>query len=89
MRGFVSLQMWRNAVASLDFTSSLYLGIRHPYAALAPWVGLTLGKPSALEPVPGGAALAVGVARLQGWKLGSSDRRRFISSGISSQPWHD
>lgn len=55
---------------SHDFTSSLYLGIRHPHAALAPWAGLTLGKPWALEPVPGGAALAVGVARLQGLEAG-------------------
>jgi 8-amino-7-oxononanoate synthase len=70
MRGFVSLQMWRNALASLDFTSSLYLGIWHPHETLAPWAAVTLGKPAALEPVPGGAALAAGVARLQGLEAG-------------------
>lgn len=42
-----------------DFTSALYLGLRHPTQALRPWSRLTAGVPSALrEP-----AEAVGTAR--------------------------
>ncbi|KQV59348.1 MULTISPECIES: aminotransferase class I/II-fold pyridoxal phosphate-dependent enzyme [unclassified Duganella] len=45
-----------------DFTSALYLGMRHPAQSLLAWDELTLGKPAAMEPVPGepelGAALA-------------------------------
>lgn len=50
----------------LDFTSALYLGLRHPGAALAPWQALTLGKPAALAEPPGAAALAAALARLVG-----------------------
>ena len=32
----------------LDFTSALYLGIRHPSRSLRPWTQLTTGKPAAL-----------------------------------------
>jgi 8-amino-7-oxononanoate synthase len=50
----------------LDFTSALYLGLRHPSAALAPWDALTLGRPAALREPRGAAALAADLARLQG-----------------------
>lgn len=43
----------------LDFTSVLYLGMRHPHYALRPWSQLTTGRPAALDPAPE----AVGVAR--------------------------
>jgi len=32
----------------IDFTSALYLGLRHPHSALAPWAQLTNGRPAAL-----------------------------------------
>ena len=34
-----------------DFTSALYLGMRHAAQSLPAWAELTLGKPAALEPV--------------------------------------
>ncbi len=43
----------------LDFTSALYLGLRHAHGALRPWAQLTTGRPAALEPAPE----AVGLAR--------------------------
>ncbi|KQV81100.1 hypothetical protein ASD15_13020 [Massilia sp. Root351] len=50
----------------LDFTSALYLDMRHPSAALAPWAAFTLGKPAALAEPPGAASLARGLAELLG-----------------------
>ena len=50
----------------LDFTSALYLGMRHPAASLAPWSSLTLGQPAALQEPPGALALAASLAALQG-----------------------
>ncbi len=50
----------------LDFTSALYLGMRHPAAGLAPWSTLSLGKPAALQEPPGALALAADLAALQG-----------------------
>jgi len=50
----------------LDFTSALYLGMRHPAAQLAPWSNLTLGQPAALREPPGAQALAADLAALQG-----------------------
>lgn len=49
-----------------DFTSALYLGMRHPSAALGAWEALTLGRPAALQEAPGALDLAVALARLQG-----------------------
>jgi len=49
-----------------DFSSALYLGMRHAAAELPPWRGLTLGKPAALAAPPGAAALAMELAALQG-----------------------
>jgi len=50
----------------LDFASALYLGMRHPWAALGPWSSLTTGLPAVLEPPPGAGAAARRLARLQG-----------------------
>jgi 8-amino-7-oxononanoate synthase len=50
----------------LDFTSALYLGLRHPSPSLRPWFGLTTGKPAALEQAAGSAAVAARFAALVG-----------------------
>jgi 8-amino-7-oxononanoate synthase len=52
--------------AVLDFTSALYLGLRHSSSSLRPWPGLTTGRPAALEPPPGSEAIASGLAGLVG-----------------------
>jgi 8-amino-7-oxononanoate synthase len=49
-----------------DFTSALYLGIEHGSRQLAEWERLTLGKPAALEPPPGAAAVEQELAALVG-----------------------
>jgi 8-amino-7-oxononanoate synthase len=49
-----------------DFTSSLYLGLRHESAALRPWPALTAGAPAALTPVPGARRAAGRLAALLG-----------------------
>lgn len=49
-----------------DFCSALYLGLRHPSAALGGWQALTLGRPAALEEAPGAREVAADLARLQG-----------------------
>lgn len=54
------------ADAAADFTSALYLGLRHGRAALGDWPALTLGKPAALAEVPGARAVARDLAALQG-----------------------
>src|SRR6266498_189787 len=50
----------------LDFTSALYLGLRHPSMLLDSWEALTLGRPAALQEPPGAEAVAATLARLQG-----------------------
>jgi 8-amino-7-oxononanoate synthase len=50
----------------LDFTSALYLGLRHPSPSLRSWSGLTTGKPAALEPPLGSAIIAGKFAALVG-----------------------
>jgi 8-amino-7-oxononanoate synthase len=50
----------------LDFTSALYLGIRHPSRSLRPWSQFTTGKPAALELAPGAEAITTVLAELQG-----------------------
>lgn len=55
---------------TLDFTSALYLGMRHPSALLAPWNELTLGQPAALREPGGAADIASRLARLQGCQAG-------------------
>ena len=52
--------------AALDFTSSLYLGMRHPSAALRPWAQLTTGGPAALGSPPEADRVAAALAQLQG-----------------------
>ncbi len=75
----------------LDFTSSLYLGLRHPSGMLRPWAGITTGRPAVLAEPPGTESVAFELAALQGcerailapstlhlfWDLcGMLDRRR-------------
>lgn len=50
----------------IDFTSALYLGLRHSSASLRPWDALTLGRPAGLQEPPGATAVATDLARLQG-----------------------
>src|SRR5882724_2561640 len=50
----------------LDFTSALYLGLRHPSASLPPWDALTLGRPAALMDPPEADTVAAELAALQG-----------------------
>ena len=50
----------------LDFTSALYLGLRHSSPSLSPWAELTTGKPAALELPPGSVATAGEFAALVG-----------------------
>lgn len=52
--------------AVADFSSALYLGLRHPGAALDCWDALTLGMPAALREPPGALALAAALAALLG-----------------------
>ena len=49
-----------------DFTSALYLGMRHPSRSLPGWARLTTGKPAALETPALAQSVAAGLARLQG-----------------------
>jgi 8-amino-7-oxononanoate synthase len=49
-----------------DFTSALYLGIRHPSRSLRSWPGLTTGKPAALWPASSAEGVARSLAALQG-----------------------
>jgi 8-amino-7-oxononanoate synthase len=50
----------------LDFTSALYLGLRHPSQSLRPWPALTTGKPAPLLPLANAIAVASELAALQG-----------------------
>jgi 8-amino-7-oxononanoate synthase len=50
----------------LDFTSSLYLGLRHGRDSLVPWAQLTTGVPAALEEHPLAPRVAAGLAALVG-----------------------
>ena len=55
----------------LDFTSALYLGLRHPSDSLGDWESLTLGRPSALREPPDAETVAADLARLQGCEAGA------------------
>ncbi|SFK58817.1 aminotransferase class I/II-fold pyridoxal phosphate-dependent enzyme [Methylocapsa palsarum] len=48
----------------LDFTSSLYLGLRHSTGSLRPWAQLTTGRPAALETTPEAIRAGDALARL-------------------------
>jgi 8-amino-7-oxononanoate synthase len=64
----------------LDFTSALYLGMRHPYQSLKSWAQLTTGRPAALEAPREARHLARGFARLlgqEGATLGTSTLHLF------------
>ncbi|OQX15430.1 MAG: hypothetical protein BWK73_06730 [Thiothrix lacustris] len=50
----------------LDFTSALYLDMRHPHATLAPWQQLTTGHPAAFESSPAEEQAAQAIAQLLG-----------------------
>ena len=54
----------------LDFTSALYLGLRHPHASLAPWAALTEGRPAVLGEADPSGPLARQLAELQGCEYG-------------------
>lgn len=54
----------------LDFSSALYLGLRHPSAELAPWDALTEGRPAALGETAAAQEAAAVLARLQGCESG-------------------
>src|SRR5690349_17762756 len=53
-----------------DFTSALYLGLRHPIASLAPWPALSSGRPAALGESRDVAELAASFASLAGCEAG-------------------
>jgi 8-amino-7-oxononanoate synthase len=53
-----------------DFTSSLYLGMRHPSGALKPFRQLTVGVPAAFRSPPEAQQLAGSLARLMGCSAG-------------------
>jgi 8-amino-7-oxononanoate synthase len=55
----------------LDFTSALYLGLRHPSCSLRPWSQLTTGVPAALAPPPNAGEVAQTLAALQGCERGT------------------
>jgi 8-amino-7-oxononanoate synthase len=64
----------------LDFTSSLYLGLRHSSQSLRPWQQLTLGVPAALRTPLDARSLESELARLQGCErviLGTSTLHLF------------
>lgn len=50
----------------LDFTSALYLGLRHPTRSLRPWARLTSGRPAALAIPASQVRVARALADLQG-----------------------
>ncbi|MBI2883600.1 MAG: pyridoxal phosphate-dependent aminotransferase family protein [Candidatus Methylomirabilis oxyfera] len=54
----------------IDFTSALYLGMRHESGSLRPWGQLTTGAPAALTSQPGASAVAQEVAALQDCERG-------------------
>jgi 8-amino-7-oxononanoate synthase len=55
----------------LDFTSSLYLGLRHPGERFPAWRSLTTGVPAALHEAAGTPALEARVAALYGCERAS------------------
>jgi 8-amino-7-oxononanoate synthase len=63
-----------------DFTSALYLGLRHPSWSLAPWDQLTTGRPAALVTTRSQTTVAEALANLVGCEratLGSSTLHLF------------
>jgi 8-amino-7-oxononanoate synthase len=56
----------RSLLTNLDFTSSLYLGLRHPAEALTPFRQLTTGVPAGVRSPVEAEELAASLARLMG-----------------------
>ncbi len=56
--------------AMLDFTSALYLGLRHPSSSLRPWSQFTTGTPAALMSPPEAERVGHWIAELQGCETG-------------------
>lgn len=54
----------------LDFTSALYLRMRHPSRSLPPWESLTTGRPALLGEAPGAGDVADALAALAGCEAG-------------------
>jgi 8-amino-7-oxononanoate synthase len=54
----------------LDFTSSLFLGLRHGSASLPPWASLTTGVPAVLHEATAAHRIAATVAAAQGAQAG-------------------
>ena len=50
----------------LDFSSALYLGLRHPSRSLRPWGSLSTGRPAVLRPFSGASEVAAKLAVLIG-----------------------
>ena len=64
----------------LDFTSALYLGLRHPSGMLQPWTQLTTGRPAALQEPPDAENITNSFVRLLGCEqatLGASTLHLF------------
>src|SRR5262245_21816582 len=55
----------------VDFTSALYLGLRHSSDSLGEWDALTLDRPAALREPPDAETVATDLARLQGCEAGA------------------
>jgi len=69
----------------LDFSSSLYLGLRHPGQQLGSWQSLTLGKPTMLQPIANYRELLNELERLTGTQdmiLGTSSLQLFFDFAI-------
>jgi 8-amino-7-oxononanoate synthase len=56
----------RAHAGTADFTSALYLGLRHATPCLRPWTALTTGGPAALGLPPPARGVAAGLAALVG-----------------------
>ena len=65
-RAGFGIEVTTNEVAMLDFTSALYLGLRHPSNSLRPWTQLTTGKPAALNAPANERRIAQSLAALVG-----------------------
>jgi 8-amino-7-oxononanoate synthase len=55
----------------LDFTSALYLGLRHPSRSLRPWAQFSTGRPAALATPTTQVQVVQGLAELQGCERAS------------------
>lgn len=75
----------------IDFASALYLGFEHASWSLSGWTQLTLGKPGALEAVPGTLPLQRELASLTGCEqvvLGTSTLHLFCDLFAMLAKWN-